>query len=73
MLAEVAVQRFVTSNMIVGIGSREMCTSVLQEIGRRLDAGDLVGIKIVAASDAASNETAFVGIPLTASADHETV
>lgn len=72
MLAEAAVA-FVENNSVVGVGSGELCAHILQEIGRRVDAGSLHSVKVVAASDAAASEAAFVGIPLTPSADHDVV
>ena len=61
------------NNMVVAVDSGEYCTSTIQEIGSRLSDGDLQGVKVIAACDAAASEAAFVGVPQAMSADVSTV
>lgn len=55
--------------MIVAVDSGEYCTGMIQEIGSRMTAGELKGIRIIASCDAAASEAAFVGVPQAMSAD----
>jgi ribose 5-phosphate isomerase len=74
LVAQQLVDRFVTDNgMVVGVDSGDICTSIIQELGARLDASALKGVRIVAACDAAASEAAFVGVPQAMSADVEKV
>ena len=63
------MDRFVSSGMIVAVDSGEYCTGMIQEIGSRMAAGQLKGVRIIASCDAAANEAAFVGVPQAMSAD----
>lgn len=63
------VDQFITSGMIVAVDSGDYCTGMIQEIGSRMDAGNLQGVRIIASCDAAASEAAFVGVPQAMSAD----
>lgn len=71
--AAVLVEQLVSSNTVVGIDSGDLCTAVIQEIGAALQRGDVAGVRVIAASDAAASEAAFVGVPQALSADVEEV
>ena len=58
-----------TNDSIVGVDSGDLCTAVIQEIGAALQRGDLTSVRVIAASDAAASEAAFVGVPQALSAD----
>lgn len=58
------VDKFVNSNMVLGLGSGELVNLAIEEVGRRLSSGLLEGISAVPACDAAAHEAAFHGVPL---------
>jgi ribose 5-phosphate isomerase len=67
------VAKFVSSGMLVGVDSGDLCTATIEEIGAALDSKALSNVRIVASSDAIANEAAFVGVPQAVSADHDQV
>ncbi|PNW80367.1 hypothetical protein CHLRE_07g314600v5 [Chlamydomonas reinhardtii] len=58
------VDRFVTSNSVVALGSGEMVNLAIEELGRRLAIGSLQNVVGVPACDVAAHEAAFHGVPL---------
>ena len=45
----------------------------IQYLSRRLDDGSMMGVRCLAASDAAASEAAFHGVPLTSADSHQEV
>ena len=67
--AEFALQ-FVRSGMTLGLGSGSTALFATRGIGRRIQTGDLPGIRAIPTSLATAAEAKSLGIPLTTLADH---
>lgn len=52
------------SGQTLGLGSGELSSLVIEEVGKRVMNGQLTGIQGVPASNAAASEAAFHGVPL---------
>ncbi|GLC33045.1 hypothetical protein PLESTB_000376900 [Pleodorina starrii] len=62
--ARACVDRFVRDGALIGLGPGEMTSLVIEEVGRRLANGKLMGVVGVPVCDVAAHEAAFQGVPL---------
>ncbi|GLI65575.1 hypothetical protein VaNZ11_009147 [Volvox africanus] len=62
--AKACVDRFVSNGALLALGPGEMTNLVIEEVGRRLSAGNLQGVAGVPVCDVAAHEAAFHGVPL---------
>ena len=67
---EVAVDRFVTSGMRVGLGTGSTAVWAIRRVAARLADGSLADVAGVATSSAAEAEARALGVPITTLDDH---
>lgn len=61
--ASLTVDESIRSGDVVAVGPGELPAAVLVELARRLENGELEGIRVVAAGDAPAAEAAVAGVP----------
>lgn len=59
------IKKYVKNDVVVGLGSGELVNHAIVALGEALASNRFQGVAAVPACDAAANEAAFHGIPLT--------